>query len=80
MFAITQNITNATLCVVLCSMLTNIVELIELLFLFVSIMLQAVCKLRRCNLKYQEKSGNLMQTGKWPPCRLNYTINFLLYS
>ena len=29
-------------------------------------MLQSV-QLPRCNLKYLEKSGNLMQTGKWPP-------------
>ena len=42
MFALSQDITNATLCVVLSCMLTNVVELIEL-FLFVSIMLRAVC-------------------------------------
>jgi len=24
--------------------------------------------LRRCNLKYLEKSRNLMRTGKWQPC------------
>jgi len=31
-------------------------------------MLRAVVQLRRYNSKWLEKSGNLMQTGKWPPC------------
>ena len=53
-------------------MLTNTVELIELLcFLFISIMLWAVCNTAtRYNLNYLEKSVNLMMARKWPPWQL----------
>jgi len=57
MFALTQNITNATLCVVLASMSTNVVELSFCVSVCIDNVRVNLYHYAVCNLKYLEKSG-----------------------